>query len=309
MADETAGPGSDAAIRLSRDLNKLASGDVTVRQKAEATFVKPLLLDLRELRESLHPEVVTRADLPAALVREWTTPDGRLRVEVTPKGNANNSATLIRFSRAVLSVRSDATGPAIEAYEWGSTILTAFAQAGASAIGAIALLLWLALRRIGDVLLTLIPLLVAATATLEICALSGFALNYANIIALPALLGIGSRLQNLLCDGMARGRNQLPAVESDAGRVFQRCDDRHRIWQSLLLQPTGHLQHGEAVGIIASVHSGFGCAISAGADGTAAGDQAATSAQLTRFEFSNKIKADARLCPEFAPQAKGSVIG
>jgi uncharacterized protein len=40
-------------------------------------------------------------------------------------------------------------------------------------------------------LLTLIPLLVAAAATLEICALSGFALNYANIIALPALLGIG----------------------------------------------------------------------------------------------------------------------
>jgi uncharacterized protein len=191
VAGETAGPGSDAAIRLSRDLNKLASGDVTVRQKAEATFVRPLLLDLRELRQSLHPEVVTRADLPAALVRDWTTPDGRLRIEVTPKGNANNSATLIRFSRAVLSVQSDATGPAIEAYEWGSTILTAFAQAGAWAIGVIALLLWLVLRRIGDVLLTLVPLLVAAAATLEICALSGFALNYANIIALPALLGIG----------------------------------------------------------------------------------------------------------------------
>jgi predicted exporter len=40
-------------------------------------------------------------------------------------------------------------------------------------------------------LLTLIPLLVAAAATLEICALTGFALNYANIIALPVLLGVG----------------------------------------------------------------------------------------------------------------------
>src|SRR5206468_4077317 len=36
-----------------------------------------------------------------------------------------------------------------------------------------------------------IPLLVAAAATLEVCALSGFALNYANIIALPVLLGVG----------------------------------------------------------------------------------------------------------------------
>ena len=47
------------------------------------------------------------------------------------------------------------------------------------------------LRRIGDVLLTLIPLLVAAAVTLEICGLTGFQLNYANIIALPALLGVG----------------------------------------------------------------------------------------------------------------------
>src|SRR5580704_16415389 len=64
-------------------------------------------------------------------------------------------------------------------------------KAGVLAIISIALLLWLVLRRIGDVLLTLIPLLVAAAATLEICALTGFALNYANIIALPVLLGVG----------------------------------------------------------------------------------------------------------------------
>jgi predicted RND superfamily exporter protein len=59
------------------------------------------------------------------------------------------------------------------------------------AICLIALLLLVILRRITDMLVTLIPLLVAAAATLEICALSGFALNYANIIALPALLGVG----------------------------------------------------------------------------------------------------------------------
>jgi len=55
----------------------------------------------------------------------------------------------------------------------------------------IAILLWIVLRRLGDVLVTLIPLLAAATVTLEICALAKFPLNYANIIALPVLLGIG----------------------------------------------------------------------------------------------------------------------
>jgi predicted RND superfamily exporter protein len=59
------------------------------------------------------------------------------------------------------------------------------------ALCSIAILLLVVLRRIRDVLLTLVPLLVAGAVTLEICALTGFALNYANIIALPVLLGIG----------------------------------------------------------------------------------------------------------------------
>lgn len=67
----------------------------------------------------------------------------------------------------------------------------AFIKAGIIAICSIAILLFIVLRRFGDVLLTLIPLLVAAAVTLEICGLTGFQINYANIIALPALLGVG----------------------------------------------------------------------------------------------------------------------
>ena len=75
--------------------------------------------------------------------------------------------------------------------EWAETILSAFVQAGVWALFSITLLLWIVLRRITDVMLTLIPLLVAAAVTLEICALLDFPLNYANIIALPVLLGVG----------------------------------------------------------------------------------------------------------------------
>ena len=55
----------------------------------------------------------------------------------------------------------------------------------------IAILLWIVLRRFGDVLLTLVPLLLAGLVTLEICVLIGMPLNFANIIALPLLLGVG----------------------------------------------------------------------------------------------------------------------
>src|ERR1700724_3739995 len=52
-------------------------------------------------------------------------------------------------------------------------------------------MLWITLRRVGDVLLNLIPLLLAGALTLEICVVIGMPLNFANIIALPLLLGVG----------------------------------------------------------------------------------------------------------------------
>jgi hypothetical protein len=190
-AGEGSGAGASAANRLAKDINRLADGDSQTRQKAAATFITPLQIDLQQLSLSLHPQQVTRASLPADLVGQWMTKNGQMRTQIVPKGDANDSNTLQRFAEAVLKVEPDATGIAIEIYEWGRTVTAAFAKAGILALCSIAILLWLVLRRIGDMLLTLIPLLVAAAVTLEICGLTGFQINYANIIALPALLGVG----------------------------------------------------------------------------------------------------------------------
>ena len=69
--------------------------------------------------------------------------------------------------------------------------MRAFIHAGLFALISIAILLWIVLRRFGDVLLTLVPLLLAGVVTLEVCVLIGMPLNFANIIALPLLLGVG----------------------------------------------------------------------------------------------------------------------
>jgi uncharacterized protein len=190
-ANEGGGPGPEAARRLADDLAKLAAADAPLRAQARTAFVQPLERDLAALRQSLRPERVTRSNIPRELVRDWLTTDGRMRLEITPRGNPDDSEILRNFSRVVLSVEPDATGQAIETYEWGNTIIVAFLQAGGWALVSITILLWIVLRRFRDVLVTLVPLLIAAVATLEVCALSGFALNYANIIALPVLLGVG----------------------------------------------------------------------------------------------------------------------
>jgi uncharacterized protein len=191
IAGNQSGPAADSARHVSGLLKQLASADSGVRTRADAAIVPPLLHDLDLLRKNLDPEEVTVRTLPQDLVREWLLPDGRARVQALPKGDPNDTKVLRTFATAVLAAEPMAAGGAISLYEAARTVTTAFIEAGALAIVAIAILLFVALRRVTDVLLTLIPLLLAGVVTLEICALDGLSLNFANIIALPLLLGVG----------------------------------------------------------------------------------------------------------------------
>jgi hopanoid biosynthesis associated RND transporter like protein HpnN len=190
-AGKATGSAADAARHVSDLLRQLASADAEVRTKAEAALVPPLLYDLDWLRGSLSPEPVTAKSLPPNLTRDWVLPDGRARVQALLKGNPDDNAIIRKFATAVLAAEPDASGPAISYYESGITVTRAFVEAAALALAAIAILLAIALRRLTDVLLTLVPLLLAGAVTLEICVLDGLALNFANIIALPLLLGVG----------------------------------------------------------------------------------------------------------------------
>ncbi len=185
------GPGAVAAKRLADALTRLAKADPATRANAQDVFVAPLKIGLEGLRTSLQAEPITDMTLPADLTAQWLKPDGRARLEVYPKGDPNDNDVLRQFARGVLTVEPQATGGPISILESGNTVIRAFIQAGGWALASIAFLLWIVLRRFTDVLLTLIPLLVAGMVTLELCVVIGMPLNFANIIALPLLLGVG----------------------------------------------------------------------------------------------------------------------
>jgi len=185
------GPGAAAAARLSGALSPLANADPAVRARAEAAIVEPLRISLEQLRQELAPQKISIETLPPDIVREWITEDGRARVRVLPKGDPDDTAVLRDFVTSVLSIAPDATGEAVALYESGNTVVRAFIEAGVFALSAIAVLLWITLRRVGDVLLTLVPLVIAGVVTLELCVVIDLPLNFANIIALPLLLGVG----------------------------------------------------------------------------------------------------------------------
>src|SRR5579885_2644329 len=117
--------------------------------------------------------------------------DGQARSDVAPSGDPNDNANLQAFARAVQGVAPNATEGPVSILEARRAVVTAFIEAGAFALLSIGVILLITLRRIGDVLLTLVPLLLAGVVTLEICVLVDLPLNFANIIALPLLLGVG----------------------------------------------------------------------------------------------------------------------
>jgi uncharacterized protein len=190
-ATSVTGKGADDARRLAKLVGQLAAAPPELREEARKALLPSLATTLDLLRASLDAERVTLSSIPSSLARNWVDPDGVARIAVAPSGDPNDNANLVRFSEAVRKIAPQATGEPVVIHESGRTVVRAFAQAGAWALLSISVLLFIVLRRITDVLLTLVPLALAALVTLEITALIGMPLNFANIIALPLLLGVG----------------------------------------------------------------------------------------------------------------------
>jgi hopanoid biosynthesis associated RND transporter like protein HpnN len=187
---ESAAPDVPAARLAAALLAAIDKGPRIVGPLADSLLVglKPQLALLAEL---IQAQPVSLASLPDDLRADWVTQDGRARVEVFPKGDARDNEVLERFVAAVRTVAPDATGSPVTIQESGHLITHAFIEAGIIAVIAITLLLAAILRRPRDVALVFAPLLLAAILTLAATVALGMPLNYANIIALPLLLGIG----------------------------------------------------------------------------------------------------------------------
>jgi predicted RND superfamily exporter protein len=88
-------------------------------------------------------------------------------------------------------VAPNATGLTVNLVEFARVTVQSLRQALLSAVLAIALLLWLLWRRLAEMLLVLTPLLLGAVLTAASMVLLDISFNFANVIVIPLLLGIG----------------------------------------------------------------------------------------------------------------------
>jgi uncharacterized protein len=179
-----------SARRLADVLDRLKAATPEVRAAAAAAVVTPLKIMLDQVRAELKARPISLETLPKELIADWTAVDGRARLLVLPKDDRDN-ASLGRFARAVQSVAPDATGWPISTAASGESIVHAFLQAGTYSFVAITLILVAVLRRVRDVVLTMLPVMLSGLLTFGTCAALDLPLNFTNIIALPLLFGVG----------------------------------------------------------------------------------------------------------------------
>ena len=185
-------PPADPLVRIEAALRTLSTAPDPALLAANAALVRFLPMQLDQLRTVLSVQApATEADIPDEIREQYLLPNGQAHMEVHPKGALNDNAVLHEFVRQVRTVWPDASGAAVTIVESANTIVRAFTVAALCALAAIGLILLVFLRRLTHVGLVLAPLLLSALLTVILVVSIPEPLNFANIIALPLLLGVG----------------------------------------------------------------------------------------------------------------------
>lgn len=146
---------------------------------------------ISRLHESLNTTGIERKDLPYGLVKRMITDDGQARIQVFPSETMQTEESFTRFVGAVLAVDPAAAGVAVNLVGFAKAIRDSFRQALISAVLVIWALLFLLWRRPAPVLLATAPLLLSSLLICAMMAVLDLPFQFANVIVIPLLLGIG----------------------------------------------------------------------------------------------------------------------
>lgn len=165
-----------------------------VSQKLGA-YQRALFEDLRETFQAIRTQddssPLTEEGLPLNLRSRFIGTNGLHLLQVYPKEDIWQRGPQEAFVREVRTVAPDVTGTPVQLYEYTTLLKNSYIEAAYYSLGAIVVLAFIHFRRIGSVLLALLPV---GIGTLWTCGLMGIfevPFNPANIMTLPLVIGIG----------------------------------------------------------------------------------------------------------------------
>ena len=160
-------------------------------EKIQTALLSTLPQVMKELSASLEARKISLDDLPSDIRNRWLSKDGLYRVQIFPKKDLNDLTNLKEFITEVQSVAPETTGLPIIYWESMKVVVDAFQEAIVIALVAITLVLLAIRRSVIDTILIMATLILAGLFTMASAVLTHTPINFANIIALPLLLGLG----------------------------------------------------------------------------------------------------------------------
>ncbi len=160
-------------------------------EKIQTTLLGTLPSAMNELLVSLTAREITLDDLPPDIKERWLSKEGLYRIQIFPKKDLNDLGNLQHFITDVQLVAPETTDLPVIYWESMKEVVDAFKKAITIALITIALLLYGIRRNVTDTLLVMTPLILAGLFTMASTVITNTPINYANIIALPLLLGLG----------------------------------------------------------------------------------------------------------------------
>ena len=166
-------------------------------REALARFQQPLFLDFQDkwalLRNNVNPSApITLADVPLQLKNRFVSQDEKkFLLQIYPKKNIWDREPLEEFISQLRQVDPDIAGSPVTGYESITAMKEGYVEGGLYALVAIVLVTFLALRRVGDTLLAMLPLVLGIVWTGGWMWLFNLRFNLANLITVPLIIGIG----------------------------------------------------------------------------------------------------------------------
>lgn len=192
-------PPSETLLQLGKELQQFlialdaAPGPVQkeMLDKLQNSLLVFLPDTMNSLLKSLDANVVGIDDLPDNLKERWVSREGVYRVMIFPHEDLNEIENLREFVSEVQGLEPEATDLPVIYLESGNEVVKAFQQALAGALTIIVVVLLLVQRSMKDTFLILLPLVMAAIFTGATTVLFNNPFNFANIIAVPLIFGLG----------------------------------------------------------------------------------------------------------------------
>ena len=131
-------------------------------------------------------------DLPDNIKKRFVSADNRhFAVFIYPAGDIGNKEFFYKHVSELQSVDPGVTGHVVTHKRFTKMVHRGFKQAVLWSLLAVVLLVIIDLKTVKGVLMALGPVVLAAGLTALVMELTGFMLNYANLMALPILIGTG----------------------------------------------------------------------------------------------------------------------